>query len=265
MSWIPSSLTKTITRIYGHSSVTKPLALIRLSGSTLDWIMFLRAARLTKTAPAARFNAVLMPFCWTNRFQVFTYSGRKDGRKDYLKPVSHVVDSIFSHEDDNADIRTQFSYKTIGADTVIWKYIGLDNVSSRRPPYESSASWQVYRSADAYMLKALASLMLEDYATAFNFVNMIREARGLEELLPEETDYTNKEFMMDMIFRERAREFAFEGKRWYDLMLWSELSGRNVLAEKVSFKYPESQRAERKAYLEQESNWYLPIDAQLWQ
>src|SRR3546814_15296048 len=37
-----------------------------------------------------------------------------------------------------------------------------------------------------------------------------------------------------MIFRERAREFAFEGKRWYDLMFWSELSGRNVLAEKVS-------------------------------
>src|SRR3546814_7819366 len=73
-----------------------------------------------------------------------------------------------------------------------------------------------------------------DLATAFNFVNMIREARGLEELLPEETDYTNKEFMMDMIFRERAREFAFEGKRWYDLMFWSELSGRNVLAEKVS-------------------------------
>ncbi|HEY9561080.1 MAG TPA: RagB/SusD family nutrient uptake outer membrane protein [Anseongella sp.] len=201
----------------------------------------------------------------TNRLQEFTSSVRTDGGKYYLKPVSHVVDSIFSHEDDNADIRTQFSYKTIGADTVIWKYIGLDNVSSRRPPYESSASWQVYRSADAYMLKALASLMLEDYATAFNFVNMIREARGLEELLPEETDYTNKEFMMDMIFRERAREFAFEGKRWYDLMLWSELSGRNVLAEKVSFKYPESQRAERKAYLEQESNWYLPIDAQLWQ
>src|SRR3546814_7218475 len=85
----------------------------------------------------------------TNRLQEFTSSVRTDGGKYYLKPVSHVVDSIFSHEDDNADIRTQFSYKTIGADTVIWKYIGLDNVSSRRPPYESSASWQVYRSADA--------------------------------------------------------------------------------------------------------------------
>src|SRR5690606_16195666 len=129
----------------------------------------------------------------------------------------------------------------------------------------SSASWQVYRSADAYMLKALASLMLEDYATAFNFVNMIRDARGLEELLPEETDYTNKELMMNMIFRERAREFAFEGKRWYDLMLWSQLSGKNMLAEKVPEKYPEARQAAVRALLQDESNWYLPIDAQLWE
>lgn len=201
----------------------------------------------------------------TNRLQEFTSSVRADGGKYFLKPVPHVVDSIFSHEDGNADIRTQFSYKTIGADTVIWKYIGLDNVSSRRPPYESSASWPIYRSADAYLLKALASLMLEDFATAFNFVNMIREARGLKPLLPEEIDYTNKELMMNMIFRERAREFAFEGKRWYDLMLWSKLSGKNMLAEKVPEKYPEEERAAMTALLQDEGNWYLPIDAQLWQ
>lgn len=201
----------------------------------------------------------------TNRLQEFTSSVRADGGKYYLKPVPHVVDSIFSHEEGIADIRTQFSYKTIGADTVIWKYIGLDNVSSRRPPYESSASWPIYRSADAYLLKALASLMLEDFATAFNFVNMIREARGLKPLLPEEIDYTNKELMMNMIFRERAREFAFEGKRWYDLMLWSKLSGKNMLAEKVPEKYPEEERAAMTALLQDEGNWYLPIDAQLWQ
>lgn len=201
----------------------------------------------------------------TNRLQEFTSSVRADGGKYFLKPVPHVVDSIFSHEEGIADIRTQFSYKTIGSDTVIWKYIGLDNVSSRRPPYESSASWPIYRSADAYLLKALASLMLEDFATAFNFVNMIREARGLKPLLPEEIDYTNKELMMNMIFRERAREFAFEGKRWYDLMLWSKLSGKNMLAEKVPEKYPEEERAAMTALLQDEGNWYLPIDAQLWQ
>lgn len=201
----------------------------------------------------------------TNRLQEFTSSVRSDGGKYYLKPVCHVVDSIFSFEDDGADIRTQFSYKVIGADTVIWKYIGQDNVSSRRPPYESNASWQVYRSADAYMLKALASLMLDDYATAFHFLNMIREERGLEPLLPEEIDYMNKELMMTMIFRERAREFAFEGKRWYDLMLWSQLSGKNMLAEKVPEKYPDAQRAAVRSLLQDERNWYLPIDAKLWQ
>lgn len=200
-----------------------------------------------------------------NRLQEFTSPVRADGGRYYLKPVSHVSDTIFSDEENNADIRTQFSYKVVSGDTVIWKYIGQDNDLSMRSPYESSASWQVFRSADAYLLKALSSLMLNDYATTFNFVNMLREARGLEELLPEETDYTNKEFMLNMIFRERAREFAFEGKRWYDLMLWSELAGRNVLAEKVAAKYPEDRQAEIKAYLEMEENWYLPIDARLWE
>ncbi|GAB3024170.1 RagB/SusD family nutrient uptake outer membrane protein [Niabella terrae] len=191
----------------------------------------------------------------TNRLQEFTSPIASDGGKYYLKPATDVIQHIFSYE--GGDIRTEFSYKIINGDTVIWKYIGQDNVVSMRPAYQSDASWPFYRSADAFLIKAIADLMLEDYATAFNFVNMLREARGLEELDPAEVDYKNKEFMLALIFKEKAREFAFEGKRWYDLMLWSRLSGKNQLAETVAQKYASPKREEILTRLQQEDAWFI--------
>ena len=203
----------------------------------------------------------------TNRLQEFTSSVRTDGGKYFLKPVSSIVDTLFSDHvsETDADIRAQFSYKTVAGDTVIWKYIGLDNVSSMRPAYQSNASWQIVRSADAYLLKAVADLRLNNFASAFNFVNMVRTSRGLAILDKAVYDYTNIELMDSIIFRERAREFAFEGKRWYDLMLQSKLNGQNVLAKTVAAKYPVNKRAEILAKLEDEKNWFIPIDAKLWE
>lgn len=194
----------------------------------------------------------------TNRLQEFTSNIAAEGGKYYLKPASQTINTIFSYE--SSDVRTNFSFKVFGQDTVIWKYIGLDNVSSRRPAYRSIASWQIYRSADAWLLKALADLHLNDFASAFNFVNMVREARGLVKYLPTDIDYTDKNLMLQVIFTERAREFAFEGKRWYDLMLWSKLSGRNMLAEKVAAKYEGTLRNEVFQKLQDEKNWYLPVN-----
>jgi hypothetical protein len=203
----------------------------------------------------------------TNRLQEFTSSVRADGGRYYLKPVAAVVDPLFKDDVSltDADIRAQASYKVISGDTVIWKYIGLDNVSSMRAPYESSASWHVMRSADAYLLKALADLQLNNYSSAFNFINMVRESRGLVILDKLTFPYTNKQVMDKLIFDERAREFAFEGRRWYDLMLQSKLNGKNMLADAVAVKYPSAKREAIRARLLNESNWYIPIDPLKWQ
>ncbi len=202
----------------------------------------------------------------TNRLMEFTSPVKAAGGKYYLKPVSPVVNEIFndpvSHKD--FDIREQFSYKVIEGDTVIWKYIGVDNVLSMRPAYQSNASWHMIRSSDVYLMKAISELRLNNYATAFNFVNFIREARGLELLNQFQVDYTNFEVMDSLIFLEQTREYAFEGRRWYDLMLHSKLNGENILAKTVAKKYPSDQRDEIFARLQDEKNWYIPIDPGLW-
>jgi starch-binding outer membrane protein, SusD/RagB family len=203
----------------------------------------------------------------TNRLQEFTSSVRNDGGRYYLKPVAPVVDRLFTDDVSltDADIRAQASYKVVNGDTVIWKYIGMDNVLSMRPGYQSSASWSVIRSADAYLIKATADLMLNNYASAFNFINMVRTARGLVILDKTKFDYTNRDVMDKLIFDERAREFAFEGRRWYDLMLQSKLKGKNMLADAVAAKYPVKERAIIKARLEDQKNWYIPVNPKLWE
>lgn len=212
---------------------------------------------------AAQHSMFLLGFRFDNSFEInrlqeFTSNINSDGGKYYLKPASQIINTIFAYE--SSDIRTAFSFKVFGQDTVIWKYIGLDNVSSRRPAYRSIASWPIYRSADAWLLKAIADLHLNDYASAFNFINMLREARGLTKYLPTDIEYRNREVMLNIIFTERAREFAFEGRRWYDLMLWSKLLGHNILAEKVAAKYTGNQKAEIYEKLKNEKNWYIPVN-----
>jgi hypothetical protein len=202
-----------------------------------------------------------------NRLQEFTSSVRKDGGKYFLKPVSPMVNVLFTDNVSpaDADIRAQASFKVVNGDTVIWKYIGMDNVLSMRPAYQSNASWSVMRSADAWLLKATADLMLNNYASAFNFINMVRTARGLVILDKATFNYTDKVVMDKMIFDERAREFAFEGRRWYDLMLQSKLNGKNMLADAVVTKYPAKDKAAIRARLMDEKNWYIPVDPKLWE
>lgn len=203
----------------------------------------------------------------TNRLQEFTSSVRKDGGRYHLKPFSPMVNALFTDNvsPTDADIRAQASFKVINGDSVIWKYIGLDNVLSMRPGYQSNASWSVMRSADAWLLKAIADLQLNNYASAFNFINMVRTARGLVILDKATFNYTDKTVMDKLIFNERAREFAFEGRRWYDLMLQSKLNGKNMLADAVAAKYPVKDQAVIRARLMDEKNWYIPVNPKLWE
>lgn len=197
----------------------------------------------------------------TNRLQEFTSNEESDGGRYLLKPMMLVVDSVFS---ESADVRRN-SFRRVNRKDLIWKYIGTDvNSDAMRAAYRSDASWHMTKSADIYLWKGIAENRLGNASAALYFLNKVRVNRGLDEYEKDKISM-RMEDLEDMLFLERAREMAFEGKRWYDLLYMEKILEREgKLASAVSRKYPLSQRDAMYDYLKDETHWYLPVDPTRW-
>lgn len=198
----------------------------------------------------------------TNRLQEFTSNIEADGGRYLLKPAINQFNKIFNETKDCRRV----SVMRVNRKDLIWKYIGMDTEGeSMREPYESSASFHLIKTADAFFWRAIAENRLGNHDAAFQIYNSIRKTRGLEEA---KDDATTKsiEGLEKLLFLEHARETAFEGRRWYDLLLMETRLGHSgIISETVSQKYlDETQKAEIKTRLSNPANWYLPIKPELW-
>lgn len=103
----------------------------------------------------------------------------------------------------------------------LWKYQGAEAASTASgdliPRTYSDQNWIIYRMAGIYLMKAEALVMRgpDNYDEAIELVNMIRARAGIS--LPLAAP-SNELEMLNLVLDERAREFAGEGKRWYDLL-----------------------------------------------
>lgn len=68
------------------------------------------------------------------------------------------------------------------------------------------------------------------------------------------------EYLEDQIIEERARELAFEGERFFDLMrIAKRRNDPSYLANKVARKFSGAKAEEVEALLMNEENWYIPF------
>lgn len=127
-----------------------------------------------------------------------------------------VSDDIYNSEADATDHRGDgVSFKS--SNSSIFKYL-VKSDGSARTTEESYAHWIVYRYADILLMKAEAEAQTGQGADALDIIKTIRDrghALTETEQSPEPTDVDG---VTDYILAERSREFAFEGKRWYDLL-----------------------------------------------
>lgn len=124
--------------------------------------------------------------------------------------INYVNDQLYDIRGDGGSVRT--------SDNAIWKYLGV-TANQIRPFDASYAHWFVYRYADILLMKAEALNQIGGKGNeALALVNQIRNRGKALDLTNTNPDPTDQNALGDYILQERAREFAFEGKRWYDVL-----------------------------------------------
>lgn len=178
--------------------------------------------------------------------------------------AAHLIDNIYGTDLVNAvplvDVRgdnTAFR----AADLTIWKYIGANSSGSTfRTADQMIANWIFYRYADILLMKAEALNQLNQPLQASRIVKDIRtRATAIDFKL---MDSTNKSAMTTFILEEREREFAFEGKRWYDVLRNAKRNNYerfSLLTDMASFSIPDDRRQAAFNKLKDKNSHYFPI------
>jgi hypothetical protein len=146
-------------------------------------------------------------------------------------------------------------------DNMIYKYQGIDYNTTRTPDV-SYAHWFVYRYPDVLLMKAEACAQVNRGAESLELVRQVRErahALVATERYPEPTDADG---VSDYILEERAREFAFEGKRWYDILRNAKRGNYkrlNVLLDIIAAAVPSDLQQSAITKYRDVNSHYLPV------
>ena len=145
-------------------------------------------------------------------------------------------------------------------DFIIWKYVGQapDGQTARSGPEQYSCNWIVYRYADVLLMKAEALSQKGQYIEAFNIISEIRDRAGVGAINIANTPTAYE----DAILQERALEFSYEGKRWFDLLRMGRRNNyarKSKLIEIIVSNVPSTQKRILATKLTNPLGWYLPI------
>lgn len=132
---------------------------------------------------------------------------------------ANVIENVFGLDfvdDRNKDIRgSGASVNT--SDNSIFKYTAL-TYNTVRTLETSYAHWFVYRFTDVLLMKAEACIYSSRGQDALDIINQVRTRARAINLTAQSPAVDDVRSLTDYLVAERSREFAFEGKRWYDLL-----------------------------------------------
>ena len=177
--------------------------------------------------------------------------------------TADLMDRVFTVDfsnDQNYDIRGDGA-SVRAASSSVWKYIGV-TTTTQRTFSQSFAHWFFYRYADVLLMKAEALNESGQGQAALDIIYSIRtraNALAATDLTPGPTD---KNLIQDFILMERAREFCFEGKRWFDVLRNAKRNNyerKSLLLNMVSVSVPSNMQQSAQVKMQDKNCHYLPI------
>ena len=175
---------------------------------------------------------------------------------------------------DGSDVRQHdFIFRnTSGAFIPIRKYVAYRREQQRQVvagdyvTNQNTQPWIIYRLADVYLMMAEALVERNGSGDLEQAIEMVgytydraNPSRGNGSLSV--AAYNSQEFMRDLVFDERQREFMFEGKRYFDLLRRIRRNGEltNVVTTYLLRKYESLDQATVLTRLNTLNALYMPI------
>lgn len=174
-----------------------------------------------------------------------------------------LMDRVFTVDftnDKNYDIRGDGA-SVRAATSTVWKYVGATSTGLRTID-QSFAHWFFYRYADILLMKAEALNELGRGQDALDLVYMVRARANALDATDFKPGPSDKNLIQDFILDERAREFCFEGKRWFDVLRNAKRNNYarvEILLNMVSLSAPSNMQQSAQAKLRDYNSHYLPI------
>lgn len=175
-----------------------------------------------------------------------------------------VLEGVFGVDFEDAlnkDVRGERASLVPGTNE-IYKFTGL-NTEQRKSLQESDTHWFVYRYADVLLMKAEALNELGQGEEALTIIENIRLKRNAIQVTAQQPGTQNKDGIRQYILAERSREFAFEGKRWFDVLRNAKKENYaylNILLGVALQSAPANQQQSIIAKLKDSNSHYLPIN-----
>lgn len=176
-----------------------------------------------------------------------------------LMDLVYTVDYV---DDANYDRRGRFVAVNPNNGQIV-KYLSITGTDKNiRTSDQSYAHWIVYRYADVLLMKAEAMAYVNRGAESLTIIQQIRTRAHALIATQESPDPADATGVATYVIDERNREFAFEGKRWYDLLRFGKRNNyQNLgfLIAAASENIPQNLQQSFRARLKDVNGLYFPI------
>ncbi|WP_299669144.1 RagB/SusD family nutrient uptake outer membrane protein [uncultured Polaribacter sp.] len=170
------------------------------------------------------------------------------------------VGIIELYEEFPNDIRADFA--TYDAQTnAIYKYAGVDAAGTYRGQDEFFNNFIFYRYADVLLMQAEAYLLSSNNKNLDRAKDLINAVHQRATGVPLEV-VINETSLQEALLLERQKEFAYEGKRWYDLLRFARRNNferQELILDLVDVKASADNYEQLLSYYSDSESYYLPI------